>query len=147
MSKRNNKKTRGQRKAARFIDTLRRNGDIEGGAEVDSGTTKYLLLQEGRAGATGPVRRIVAVRPGPWGPAGTAGGFITADTNLSHEGDCWIYDNAEVSENARVSDNAQVRDDTLVWGSAQIRDDARVRGGLVVCDKASVSGSAVVDSR
>ena len=129
MSKRNNKRTRSQRKAARAIEALRRNGSVENVAEVDPRVTKYLLLQEGRDGAVGPVRRIVAVRPGPWGPAGTRGGFVGSEANLSHEGDCWIYDNAEVSENARVTDNAQVRDDTLVWGSARIRDNARVRGG------------------
>ena len=129
MSKRN-RKTRAQKRVARLVETLRRKGSIaQDVGAVDPEKTKYLLLSEVRNGAVGPVRRIVAVRPGPWGPIGTTGGFIEADSNLSHEGDCWVYDEAEVSENARVTDNAQVRDDTLVWGSARIRDNARVRGG------------------
>ena len=140
MSKRNNKRTRSQRKAARFIETLRRNGGIEGVEEVDLRVTKYVLLQEGRDGAVGPVRRIMAVRPGPWGPAGTAGGFVGSEANLSHEGDCWIYDNAEVSENARVSGNAQVRDDATglgkrpdrgqlprAWRFSRLRQGVRIR--------------------
>ena len=119
MSKRNNRKTRSQRRAARLVETLRRNGSIaQDVGAVDPGKTKYLLAKEVWNGAVGPVRRIVAVRPGPWGPAGTEGGFITADANLSHEGDCWIYGDAEVSENARVSDNAQVRDDDVWSGGA-----------------------------
>ena len=70
MSKRNNKRTRSQRKAARFIETLRRNGGVENVAEVDPRVTKYVLLQEGRDGAVGPVRRIMAVRPGTLGACG-----------------------------------------------------------------------------
>ena len=68
MSKRNNKRTPGQRKAARLI---------KGGAEVDPGTAKYLLLQEGRAGATGPGA------PHHGGPARTLGacGALQADSS------------------------------------------------------------------
>ena len=116
MSKRNNKRTRSQRRNARLIEALRRKGSIEDGAEIDPGRPS--TCSSGRSGTAPSARSAGSLRSGPaLGGQSGRGGFITADTNLSHEGDCWIYGDAEVSENARVSDNAQVRDETLVWGA------------------------------
>mgnify|MGYP001102167317 CR=1 FL=1 len=42
---------------------------------------------------------------------GELGGFIEKEDNLSHDGDAWVYGNAQVSGNARVYGNAQVSDD------------------------------------
>lgn len=35
--------------------------------------------------------------------AGDIGGWIEKEENLSHDGDCWVYENAEVYENAKVT--------------------------------------------
>ena len=42
---------------------------------------------------------------------GELGGFIEKEDNLSHDGDAWVYGNAQVSGDALVSGNAQVSDD------------------------------------
>ena len=39
---------------------------------------------------------------------GELGGFIEKEDNLSHDGDAWVYGNAQVSGDARVYGNAQV---------------------------------------
>ena len=36
--------------------------------------------------------------------AGDLGGWIQRERNLSQEGDCWVYDNAQVFGDAEVSD-------------------------------------------
>ena len=36
--------------------------------------------------------------------AGDLGGWIEKEKNLSQEGDCWVYDNAQVFGDAEVSD-------------------------------------------
>lgn len=51
---------------------------------------------------------------------GEEGGWIEKEENLSHEGDCWVYDSARVYENARVEGNAKVSDRALVFSSAKI---------------------------
>ena len=50
------------------------------------------------------------------------GGFIESETNLSHNGDCWVFDDAKVYGNAMVFDNAKV------YGNAKLSGDAEVFG-------------------
>ena len=59
---------------------------------------------------------------------GDVGGYIESEKNLSHEGLCWIYDDAWVSGNARVSGYARV------YGNSIVTDDARVYGNDRVTD-------------
>ena len=81
---------------------------------------------------------------------GTLGGFIEKETNLSHDGNAWVYDDAKVygnacvCDNARVYDNALVGDDAKVYGNAKVRGNAMVRGNAWVCDDAKVYGNACV---
>ena len=62
---------------------------------------------------------------------GELGGFIEKEDNLSHDGNAWVYGDAQVSGNARVygnawvSGNAQVSGDAWVYGDA---DYATVKG-------------------
>lgn len=54
--------------------------------------------------------------------AGDFGGWIEKESNLSQDGQCWVFDNAEVYGDAWVYDNAEV------YGDARVYDDARVFG-------------------
>jgi len=97
---------------------------------------------------------------------GELGGFIEKEDNLSHTGDCWVYnfgkiygnaivsgdaevyDNAKVYGDAEVYDNAKVFEDARVFGNAKVFEDARVYGGAKVFDNAEVYGNAeVYDAR
>ncbi len=49
--------------------------------------------------------------------AGTLGGFIEKEDNLSHEGNCWDYDEALVFKNGHVYENANIH------GIAVIREN------------------------
>ena len=82
--------------------------------------------------------RIVALVSGPWGGIGTIGGFVESEDNLSHGGECWIYDDA------RVSGNAYVFGDARVFGHAKVSDDAKVFDYARVFGHARVSGDAKV---
>jgi YdcK Beta solenoid repeat len=53
-------------------------------------------------------------------------GWIEKEDNLSQDGVCFVYDNAQVYDNARVSGNA------LVSGNAQVYDNAKVYGSAEV---------------
>ena len=69
---------------------------------------------------------------------GDKGGFIENENNLTQYGKCWVYDNATVSGNAKVSGNAIIHEDAKVYG------DAKVSGNAIVHDKAEVYGDAMV---
>lgn len=72
------------------------------------------------------------------------GGFIEKEINLSQRGNCWIFDNAKVYDNAEIRDNARVWDDTEIYGNAKIYDQATVYGNAKVYDYAIVRGNAKV---
>ena len=63
--------------------------------------------------------------------AGELGGYIESEKNLSHEGNCWVGDNAQVSGNAYVYGNA------CVSGDANVGEDALI---LSNDDYATISG-------
>lgn len=103
------------------------------------------------------IYRIIAVKDFGGVRVGDKGGYIEKESNLSHEGNCWVksdgivYDNAVVSDNAkvhgRVFDNARVCDNARVYGinamiyeNAIIKDNAKIHGGEIL-------GNAVVSDR
>jgi NDP-sugar pyrophosphorylase family protein len=81
---------------------------------------------------------------------GDLGGWIEKEYNLSHEGNCWVYNNACVYDSARVSGNALVFGNVLIYGNARVCDraqicnDARVYGDAFIFDSARVYGNARV---
>jgi carbonic anhydrase/acetyltransferase-like protein (isoleucine patch superfamily) len=87
---------------------------------------------------------------------GELGGFVEKVECLSQDGDAWVYGNAQVSGNARVSGNAwvygnaqvsgnaRVSGNALVYGNARVSGDARVYGNARVYGDAQVSGNALV---
>ena len=75
---------------------------------------------------------------------GEIGGFVEKEENLSHEGDAWVCENAEVSGNAKVFGNARVFDNARVFNNARVSGDAWVSGDAEVCGDAWVCGNAWV---
>jgi UDP-3-O-[3-hydroxymyristoyl] glucosamine N-acyltransferase len=73
---------------------------------------------------------------------GDLGGWIEKEDNLSHEGSCWVYDNACVYDNARISNDARVLGEARVYGNALVSDGAWVYGNAEVFDHAWVRGNA-----
>ena len=65
---------------------------------------------------------------------GDLGGYIESEYNLSHEGDCWVYDRGcvygegRVYEHGRVFDQGQVCDYGSVFGKGCIWGHDRVYG-------------------
>src|SRR4030067_732138 len=64
--------------------------------------------------------------------AGTLGGYIEKEANLSHEDNCWVSGNAKVFGDAKVFGNAWVFGDARVFGNAKVSGDARVFGNAEV---------------
>ena len=75
---------------------------------------------------------------------GDIGGWIEKEDNLSHDGNAWAYEKAEVYGDARVSDNALVYGNARVFGNAWAYGKAEVYGDARVSDNALVYGNARV---
>ncbi|MEM0531616.1 hypothetical protein WGC32_14970 [Zongyangia sp. HA2173] len=81
---------------------------------------------------------------------GEKGGWVESENNLSHAGNCWVCDNAQVCGNALVCGNAwvygnaQVYGNAWVYGNALVYGNAQVCGNAWVCDNAQVYGNAWV---
>jgi len=97
------------------------------------------------------LKRIRAVRAIGFTEAGTIGGWISSEANLSQvSGNTWVSGDAQVSGNAwvsgdaRVYGNAQVSGDAWVYGDARVSGDAQVYGNARVYGDAQVYGDAWV---
>ena len=87
---------------------------------------------------------------------GDIGGYIEKEENLSHEGNCWVYDDAvlfgdtEVSGNAKIYDNARINGNSKVYGNVNVHDytvitdNAEVTGNVRIYDNAILRGNVVV---
>ena len=91
------------------------------------------------------LKRIRAVRAIGFIEAGTIGGWISSEANLSQVyGNAWVYGSALVYGDARVSGDARVYGDALVYGSARVYGNAWVYGNARVSGNAQVYGDAWV---
>jgi len=80
---------------------------------------------------------------------GLVGGFIEKEGNLSHDGVCFVFDDAKVYEDAWIFEDAMVSDavicgNALVSGKAIVYDDAQVYGDAWVYEDAQVSYGAKI---
>ena len=103
---------------------------------------KYELIPSDKEG----LFRIKALKCFGCVMIGEIGGYVESENNLSQYGDCWIYCDAVVRDNARVEDNARVwgkaviQDNAKVYGKAEVWYDAVIRDNARVFDNAQVYG-------
>ena len=72
------------------------------------------------------------------------GGFIESEKNLSHNGDCWVYDNARVHGKSEVTDSARVTDSAWVCGDSRVTHNTEISGNAFLFNKALVTLSEEV---
>lgn len=75
---------------------------------------------------------------------GDLGGFIERESNLSHLGDCWIYDNAIVYDFARVGGDARVKNSAKLHGLSLVCEQAEIRNLANIYGKTKVFGRAKI---
>ena len=95
---------------------------------------KYELIPSNREG----FYRVKALRDFNDVKKGDIGGYVEGEKNLSQLGDCWIYDNAKVYDNAFVMGKAKVCDNAVVRDNAKIYNNAVIRDYATVCHDARI---------
>jgi len=105
-------------------------------------TKKYELLKDDFIEWFGiRLYRIKACRSFEDIAKGTLGGYIEKESNLSHDGNCWVYKGAKVWGNAKICDNAKIFAGSEVYDNAVVRDNACVDGAKIF-ENALVHGKA-----
>ena len=113
---------------------------------------KYKLTSEELSIGHTTLYRIKALKNFGEVKEGDLGGWIEKESNLSHEGNCWIYEDAKVYDDAKIYNNAEVYGAAEVFGNAEIYGaawvfgDARVYGDTKVFGNVEISGNARVYS-
>ena len=69
---------------------------------------KYILTEEAKEVGGHILHRIQAMRDFGGVQKGDLGGWVESEENLSHDGDCWIFDNGRVFGDGRVFGNAKI---------------------------------------
>ena len=87
---------------------------------------------------------------------GELGGFVESEDSLSHEGNCWVYDEGEVYDKSVVREDAKIKGHSKVigseiYGSAEVSGYARVTdshafGNSKICDDAGVWNSKISEN-
>ena len=107
--------------------------------------TNFSIMYEGHR-----LHRIRLLRDCGGFIKGALGGFIESESNLSHDGDCWVadfayvYGDAKVSGDAKVFGNARIFDNAWIGGNPLIADSAKVYGRAKVYEYAKILGNAQI---
>ena len=75
---------------------------------------------------------------------GDFGGWIEKESNLSHEGNCWVFGNGQIFGDGKVYDNALIWDDGKVFGNGNVFGRSKVWDHGKVFDNGFVSGNSKV---
>ncbi|WP_375609542.1 MULTISPECIES: hypothetical protein [unclassified Bartonella] len=115
---------------------------------------KFALTNETRVINNHTLYRIKALKDFADVKAGTLGGFIEKEDNLSHDGNCWVYDEALVFKNGHVYENARVFGNAVtcghiygharVYDNARVYENARIANNVHVYENANIHGIAVI---
>ena len=77
-------------------------------------------------------------------PAGTLGGFVQSEANLSQgNDDAWLYDDSVSRDEACVCDDARLYEQAMAQDLALARGSVIMYGNAIACDNAIVTGGRI----
>ena len=62
------------------------------------------------------------------------GGYIEKEYNLSHDGDCWIYDGAKAMDSSRMYDDSRMYDESEMHDNSKMYGDSRMYDYSIMYD-------------
>jgi len=94
------------------------------------------------------VSRIQALKDFANVKAGDLGGWVQSEHNLSHNGNCWIYDDACAIEYSGVRGNASMHENSFIsehaklWGNSSIHDNSKLRNRTTLWNNSTLYNNA-----
>ncbi|MCI6191384.1 MAG: hypothetical protein MR691_15880 [Clostridium sp.] len=101
---------------------------------------KYELIESDIKG----LYRIKALKDFGYVKKGDIGGYVENPNNLSHKGNCWVYNNAKICDNAIIYGNAEVWDYAVIDGNARIYGNSQIRDCAVIDGNAQIHGDSEI---
>lgn len=77
---------------------------------------------------------------------GDKGGFVQREENLSQFGNCWIFEDAKVFNDAYVSRNAICMGNSMIYENARITDNALISFSSKVHGNSNIFGHAFISN-
>ena len=75
---------------------------------------------------------------------GDIGGFVENENNLSHKGNCWIYDDAKAMDdsimydNSRIYDKSELHDDSIMHNYTRMYDYSELHNNSIMNDDSAM---------
>ena len=75
---------------------------------------------------------------------GDIGGFVENENNLSHKGNCWIYDDAKAMDdsimydNSRICDKSELHDDSEMYNYTRMYDYSELHNNSIMNDNSEM---------
>lgn len=101
---------------------------------------KYELIESDIKG----LYRVKALKDFGYVKKGDIGGYVENPNNLSHEGYCWVCDNAKIYNEARIYGNSQISDCAVIDGNARIYGNSQISDCAVIDGNARIYGNSEV---
>lgn len=92
------------------------------------------------------VKEIRALRDFGYVKKGDIGGYIECEKNLSHKGNCWVYQGAVVYGNSMICNNAVVAEGVTVRNKSVIGGNAFVVGKGIEISHSVIEDDVVIDT-
>ena len=105
---------------------------------------KYILFKDDSCWSYKFLYRIKSLKDFSNISKNDMGGYIRGYYNLSQIGNCWVYDEAEISGKASVSGDVRVSEKAVIIGCARVTGNVQVSGNAVITDNAVVCGEAKI---
>lgn len=107
---------------------------------------KYTLVKEDTKVVKGhTLYRIKSLKDFNDVKVGDLGGYVESEDNLSHNGNCWIYDDSTVYDSATtIKDDATVKDNSSVHHYVILSDRCSVDESSEIANDVTISGNVQI---
>lgn len=107
---------------------------------------KYKILKKESIIINGiTVYRIEALKSFNNVKEGDIGGFIESYDNLSQEGNCWVYGDSSVYDNAHVCGDSKIMKGSIIKSNTYIRN-SEIKCESIISDNSVIDSSEIINS-
>ena len=109
---------------------------------------KYILTDDTIVYQGVTLHRIKAVKDINGVSKDTLGGYIEKESNLSHEGNCWVDCDSKVLGGVQIQDSARIYN-SIIYGSILIKDgslimDSSIKGSGYITENSNIEQSNIL---
>lgn len=124
--------------------------DIENTDIMDGEDKKFKVTDNTKCVNGKTVYQIKALKDFSDITKGTYGGYVEKESNLSQDGNCWLYNNSIAMGNssilgdAKILDDAVIEDNAIVCHNAIVKNNAKIAGNALIGNSTCIKDDAVI---